>query len=445
MSEGDKKKVKLAPGQSLPHVALIYSDSDTHSNESKHLSRYLAAHLVATGYAHVYLVGHRHDGMPCDLPSMARTRTLYLPVNQSKAAEIPSSDIKYEHWSFLQSGRVHVIIICVNANDTESCRDKLSELVRSSTAAGERPNVVIFSMQRGVRSGSILKDGLSNMKGVAFVECAVGFAVVPHPGNGSYCATVTRPRLVMERLSKEVEQAALGPAQLIESMGFEVFYRKTLTPMAWGTLVWECIYALNALTGGTMAQMLSKRRYRLILASMIRECSIALKAAARGGKWEIDFSLITGSTGILSHSIVELFLTLPDILYAPLAYIFGLSTCLTPALISPITLDIDEGRESMISHHFKELLSSGERFKVKMPVCTAVYETISSIEPKKGQPKLRMDAQERIKRAADATFIDADTGKNKTHASFQELLFWVVRIVAVLSVLYLLYHLIFED
>lgn len=440
-----KSKVTVPAGHTLPHVALIYSESQSHSNESKHLSRYLAAHLVATGYAHVYLIGHSPNGMPCEVSASNRTRTLYVPANQSKPSEIPSSDIKFEHWSFLQSGRVHIIIICVNSNDTESCRDKLSELLQSTKNNDQKRSIVIFSMQRGVRNGSIFKDGLSNMAGVAFVDCAIGFAVVPHPNNGAYCATVTKPRIVIERLSKEIENMALGPVNLIESMGFEVLFRKSLTPLTWGTLVWENIHALNSLTGGTMAHMMSNHHYRLILASMIRECVVALKAAARGGKWEIDFSLITGSgANILNPWTIEFFLVLPNFFYFPIAYIVGLS-CLSPSLTSPLILDIDEGRQSMLRYHFAELISSGERFKVKMPVCTAVYETISSLDPQIGVPKVRLDPLDKMKRVSDATFIDSVTGKKKVHASVQELYFWLVRVIAILSILYLLYHLIFED
>jgi len=286
------------------------------------------------------------------------------------------------------------------------------------------------------------------MTGVAFVECSLGFAVVPHPGNGSLCSTVSSPRLVIERLSKEIEDVAIGPVRLVESMGFDVFFRKVLTPLSWGTLVWENIYALNALTGGTMAQMLRRRSNRLVLAAMIRECSVALKAAARGGKWQIDFSLVVGSSLIvLTPWTIELMLVLPDALYYPFAFITGLSSCVPTSLSSPLALDIDEGRETMARFHMLELLSSGERYKVKMPVCNAVYDTIRGVEYAKNDetvPRPRPPYQQRMKPVEEATFFDSKTGNAKRSASVQELWFWVIRFLAVLSLLAVLLHLLMD-
>ena len=36
--------------------------------------------------------------------------------------------------------------------------------------------------------------------------------------------------------------AANGPVNLLEAMGMEVLYRKTLTPYAWGTLLFDHLY-----------------------------------------------------------------------------------------------------------------------------------------------------------------------------------------------------------
>ena len=60
------------------------------------------------------------------------------------------SDISYTHWSGLE--RCHLILVTVNASDTESCCDKLADILTN------RKDMVIFGMQRGVKSSSLLKD-----------------------------------------------------------------------------------------------------------------------------------------------------------------------------------------------------------------------------------------------------------------------------------------------
>jgi hypothetical protein len=129
----------------------------------------------------------------------------------------------------------------------------------------------------------------------AAVECVVGFAAVPHPQFSNsqmqtYVCTNPQPAIVMERLSKDIEKRAIGPARLIESANFEVVYRKILTgeprtPLvykidinyscrlahAWGNLIFENLFALNIITGGSLAHTLSRNDWRELYAAMIRE------------------------------------------------------------------------------------------------------------------------------------------------------------------------------
>jgi hypothetical protein len=45
-----------------------------------------------------------------------------------------------------------MVIITVNSQDTESCSRKLKDLIQA------RKNIAIFSLQRGVRNSSTVKD-----------------------------------------------------------------------------------------------------------------------------------------------------------------------------------------------------------------------------------------------------------------------------------------------
>lgn len=115
---------------------------------------------------------------------------------------------------------------------------------------------------------------------------------------------------MLERLNKEIAEVAEGPVNLLETIGIEIQFRKTLTrkcsanpsfftvhslevspcdprclstelcffklyylPAAhsWGILLYENLYALNIVCGGDLRTTLKCRRFRLILGLMVRE------------------------------------------------------------------------------------------------------------------------------------------------------------------------------
>lgn len=80
---------------------------------------------------------------------------------------------------------------------------------------------------------------------VAVVEGIAAFACVPVPyvnsptsvsPSGSsevmahfYSCTVITPQMMLERLNKEISEVAEGPVNLLETIGIEIQFRKTLT------------------------------------------------------------------------------------------------------------------------------------------------------------------------------------------------------------------------
>ena len=112
-------------------------------------------------------------------------------------------------------------------------------------------------------------------------------------------STIPSGGFVFERLTKEITDAANGPVSLMECMNFDILYRKTLTrkifdaaflefifsssfnptfaiicflsAFAWGILIYENLYALNAIAGGTVHSTLMNPLCRKMYAAMIRE------------------------------------------------------------------------------------------------------------------------------------------------------------------------------
>ena len=165
------------PDNRKPLLGVIYTDGDQTSLESRSLAFFLAASLVETGYAKVNLVGLRPDGAPCDLQSQHKSlfkgsisylptgksaindvHTVSVAVNNGSSNATSSSSsgseplIRFSHWNDLQY--CQVIIVVVNSDDTDVCCAKLATVLPESLF-----HVVVFSLQRGVKNGGILKDG----------------------------------------------------------------------------------------------------------------------------------------------------------------------------------------------------------------------------------------------------------------------------------------------
>ena len=165
------------PDSKKPIVGIIYTDGELSSIESRSLAFFLSASLVDTGYAKVNLVGLRPDGAPSDLQtqhkelckgsiaflpsgksSLSSVRTVPVAVNNGSLNVVSNSgstsvpQIRLSHWNDLQY--CQVIIVTVNSDNTDACCVKLAAVLPDSLY-----HVVVFSLQRGVKNGGILKDG----------------------------------------------------------------------------------------------------------------------------------------------------------------------------------------------------------------------------------------------------------------------------------------------
>ena len=165
------------PEANKPRVGIIYSASEQDSTESKSLAYYLAGSLVSRGFAKSYLVGLSAEGSPCNLQrehkelykgcisylppgktSVREVRNAAVAISDGNAAVISDAGSSYDariflcHWNELID--CQVIIVVVNSNDTVACSSKLASVLGDS-----RYRVVVFSLQRGVKNGGILKDG----------------------------------------------------------------------------------------------------------------------------------------------------------------------------------------------------------------------------------------------------------------------------------------------
>lgn len=82
-SNNNKHKV-----QKVGRVAIVYSDTERHSAESRNLAHYFCGLLSSSGYADIVMVPYSPDGPVSDLPTR---RIAYIPPGQQKPREVPVS------------------------------------------------------------------------------------------------------------------------------------------------------------------------------------------------------------------------------------------------------------------------------------------------------------------------------------------------------------------
>jgi hypothetical protein len=106
-------------------------------------------------------------------PAGSQERVLFVPVNSSRPVEAPVSRILLYHPCFISFfmmrgmlqasdlefgyfssiAECHVLLVAISSRDTAAFTSRLREMIPDDRV------IVIFCMQRGVKSGTVLKDG----------------------------------------------------------------------------------------------------------------------------------------------------------------------------------------------------------------------------------------------------------------------------------------------
>lgn len=283
---------------------------------------------------------------------------------------------------------------------------------------------------------SIYSSASLGGKGFTVVEGYPGFSVVLDPKHSALSSTLPYPAILFERLSREAAKIADGPLNLLQTMDIEVYFRKVLTPFQWGVLIFENLYALNILTKGSINYTLANRKWRLMLALMIRENYQSLHKAARGGIWKPDLQLVYASW--FTPWMLEMILILPDFLFTTIFWFMGLFA--REGLISPGQMDLMEGRVTMAEWHLAELVDASKRHNAPHKFCAVVYEKIREMESKdKNTSYNSADLMPEIERNFDEILAGS------SHFGLAELWYWIFRVLSVVSVLGLLLFLFVHD
>ena len=221
------------------------------SQQSKHwvvagagsIGLWIGAHLVAAGQKVTFLARPR-------VINTIKEHGITLTSWQGKHIDVPADQmVMTEDETCLADA--DVILVTVKSKDTFAIAEQISRFVKS--------DAVIISAQNGINNASALKNILS--------VNTVGSMMVPYNvqpmGDGRYhCGT--QGNLVIDQ-SFEYLLSDFRKADL------EIKSAKDMHEVLWGKLLLNLNNALNALSGITLVEELSQRKWRKKLADCMDE------------------------------------------------------------------------------------------------------------------------------------------------------------------------------
>jgi 2-dehydropantoate 2-reductase len=254
-----------------------------------------------------------------------------------------------------------IILVTVKSGATAA----MAELIAEHAPSG----VTVVSLQNGVGNVDVLLARLGGMAGV--VPGMVPFNVVQMHGEGSPAR--------FHRATSGTIQIGAGVAGLRDTLsvaGAEVAEHKDMGGVLWGKLLLNLNNALNALCGLPLATQLADRRWRLLLATQIREGLAVLEAAG------IRPARIEG----VPPSAVPRILRLPNWLFRRVA---GRLLAIDPEARSSMWEDLRAGRVTEIDYLQGAIAGLAAKHRVRVPVTERIVALVKRAETaRSGLPSL---------------------------------------------------------
>ena len=112
--------------------------------------------------------------------------------------------------------------------------------------------------------------------------------------------------------------------------------------------------------------------------------------------------------------------------------------------MSPGVFDRSDRRESLVRLQMHELLSSGEKYGMKMPVTAAVYDRLAELESGSYASNRGSGAGSQTLFIGELNNLVKEYHMDSRNGSIHEARYWFVRVLTVLSILNALYFLLFH-
>ena len=290
-----------------------------------------------------------------DVVFVGRLALRALTLTDYQGERIELDDIRYVSDAGALAGR-DVVLVTVKSTATAEAAKQLAKL---------SPKLVV-SFQNGVGNVELLRAA-----GMKVLAGMVPFNVV-HRDGGHFHNGTSGP-LELERGCPELTLA-------LRAAGFGVVEHDDLRAVQWTKLVINLNNSLNALAGVPLKEQLQQRRYRQVMALVVREALACLQADG----------IRPVRIGRLIPKLAPYVLGLPNWAFQRVA---AAMVKIDPAARSSMWEDLERHRPTEIDHLNGEIIRLGEKHGVPTPVNRKIRELIRSAEAaNNGSPKMSADA-----------------------------------------------------
>jgi 2-dehydropantoate 2-reductase len=306
------------------------------------IGAYVGARLVAAGVDTVLV------GRPA-LGAAIRERGLRVTDYRGGDETLAPTRVRYETEAAALADR-DVVFVTVKSGSTAEA---------GASLAGVLPrDVPVVSFQNGVRNAAALR---ASMPGARVLAGMVPYNVLWT--EGAHFHAGTSGALVVERAG----EASRRVVEVLRRAGLEANEHDDVPGVLWGKLVFNLNNAVNALSGLTLREELSRRGYRRVLAALQREALEVLRRAR----------LRPRRSGPAPPALVPYVLDLPDALFFRLA---RRMITIDPLARSSMWDDFERGRPTEIDQLNGEIVALARSVGVRAPRNAALVALVKAVE-----------------------------------------------------------------
>lgn len=241
------------------------------------------------------------------------------------------------------------IFLCVKSQDTKSAAQIIQKHAKDEAT--------VISFQNGVTNGDVLTSELSQ----PIVKGMVPFNVF-YQGNGRFhCGT--EGHLAIE----DPASICMPVVDLLKRAQLPVTVYDDISSVQYGKLIMNLNNAVNALSGIPLKQQLGERAYRLVMAEVLKEALLVLKAEG----------IAPARTGKVIPKLMPTIMMLPNFLFN----IVAASTLkIDPQARSSMYEDLQLGRATEIDFLNGEIERLGKKHNIATPVNSNIIALVKQAQ-----------------------------------------------------------------